>query len=82
MLRKRGTGLFIGILLCLPLAAQAESSSDNAFSGKTMTGDWGGTRSELYADGVNVRGGFIDEAMGVVNGGPPCHEFDTLFLVC
>jgi porin len=58
------------------LAATADSapaaepaSSQDPFTGKTLTGDWGGRRSELHADGIDLRGSFIDEAMGVVHGG-------------
>ena len=56
-----------GLLLVLPFAALAQSS--DAFTGKTMTGNWNGKRSELDANGITLRGGFITEAMGVVSGG-------------
>jgi len=57
---------YLGLLTLAALPAQAQSS--DAY-GKTMTGDWGGTRTALATDGVNVRGSFITEAMGVVDGG-------------
>ncbi len=56
-----------GLCLALPWAASAQST--DAFTGKTMTGNWGGLRTELADDGINFRGGYITEAMGVVDGG-------------
>lgn len=49
--------------------ASATAAAPDLFTGKTMTGDWGGKRTELFQQGINFRGGFIDEAMGVVSGG-------------
>ena len=56
-----------GLLLALPFAAAADNG--NAFSGQTMTGDWNGVRTDLAEKGINLRGGFITEAAGVVSGG-------------
>ncbi|MEE7559190.1 carbohydrate porin, partial [Xanthomonas sp. Kuri4-2] len=50
-------------------AFDARAQAADAYTGKTLTGDWGGRRSEWAADGIAVRGGFITEAMGVVDGG-------------
>jgi carbohydrate-selective porin OprB/nitrous oxidase accessory protein NosD len=61
----------------VPAVLPAQSAKTSALSttpadlytGKTMTGNWNGKRSEWAADGVTFRGGFITEAMGVVDGG-------------
>lgn len=65
--RRRALSAACTALLTVPLLASADSG--NRFDGQTLTGDWGGRRSTLAAEGVNVRGGFITEAMGVVEGG-------------
>ncbi len=36
---------------------------------QTLTGDWGGVRTRLAADGVTIWGGYISETFGVVRGG-------------
>jgi porin len=59
----------IGAALLLPALAQAQSASGNAYSGKTMTGDWGGTRSDLADQGIVFRGDYVGEGMGVIDGG-------------
>ncbi len=50
-------------------ASAAASAAPDLYTGKTMTGDWNGKRSEWAANGVAFRGGFITEAAGVVDGG-------------
>jgi porin len=55
--------------LLVPMLASAQSANANAYDGQTLTGDWGGTRSELAARGIAFRGDYVGEAMGVVDGG-------------
>lgn len=55
--------------LLVPMLASAQSATANAYDGQTLTGDWGGTRSELAARGIAFRGDYVGEAMGVVDGG-------------
>lgn len=51
----------------LPCIASAQSS--NRYEGRTLTGDWGGTRTDLFERGIAFRGDYVGEAMGVVDGG-------------
>ena len=66
--RRYPLGHLIGLALSWPALALAQSS-DDAYTGKTLTGNWGGTRSDWAAHGVNIRGDYVGEAMGVVDGG-------------
>lgn len=59
----------LGLLAALLLPAVASAQSSNRYEGKTLTGDWGGTRTELFERGVAFRGDYVGEAMGVVDGG-------------
>lgn len=59
----------VAVLVAPSAFAQSTQATDDLYTGKTMTGDWGGKRSEWAADGVSFRGSFITEAMGVVQGG-------------
>jgi porin len=68
VMHRRPLVCLIGVLLMSPLLAQAQSSAD-AYTGKTLTGDWGGTRSDWAARGVSFRGDYVGEALGVVDGG-------------
>jgi porin len=68
VMHRRPLVCLIGVLLMSPLLAQAQSSGD-AYTGKTLTGDWGGTRSDWAARGVSFRGDYVGEALGVVDGG-------------
>lgn len=49
--------------------ALAHAQSDNRYAGRTLTGDWGGKRTELAERGIVFRGDYVGEAMGVVDGG-------------
>lgn len=51
----------------LPCIASAQSS--NRYEGRTLTGDWGGTRTDLFERGIAFRGDYVGEAMAVVDGG-------------
>jgi porin len=59
----------LGLLAALLLPAVASAQSSNRYEGKTLTGDWGGTRTELFERGIAFRGDYVGEAMGVVDGG-------------
>lgn len=52
----------------LGTAAEAGTQTD-LYTGKTLTGDWGGTRSELHDKGIEFRGGVIYEGFNVNSGG-------------
>jgi len=62
-------GLSLGILATALLPALASAQSSNRYEGKTLTGDWGGTRTDLFERGIAFRGDYVGEAMGVVDGG-------------
>ncbi len=62
-------GLSLGILATALLPALASAQSSNRYEGKTLTGDWGGTRTDLLERGIAFRGDYVGEAMGVVDGG-------------
>jgi len=62
-------GLSLGILATALLPALAGAQSSNRYEGKTLTGDWGGTRTDLFERGIAFRGDYVGEAMGVVDGG-------------
>jgi len=62
-------GLSLGILATALLPALASAQSSNRYEGKTLTGDWGGTRTDLLERGIAFRGDYVGEAMGVVEGG-------------
>ncbi len=62
-------GLSLGILATALLPALASAQSSNRYEGKTLTGDWGGTRTDLVERGIAFRGDYVGEAMGVVDGG-------------
>ena len=78
----RCLGLLVG---ALPLTAHAQSapaaappSTANAQQQPatqappaTLTGDWGGLRTQLSNEGVDITGGFKGEVAGNVRGGPP-----------
>jgi len=59
----------LGLLAALLLPAVASAQSSNRYEGKTLTGDWGGSRTDLFERGVAFRGDYVGEAMGVVDGG-------------
>ncbi|WP_337052960.1 carbohydrate porin [Pseudoxanthomonas sp. USHLN014] len=52
-------------LLATPLLAQAQ----DRFDATTMTGGWNGERAALVDKGISLRGDYVGEAMGVVDGG-------------
>ncbi|MFT4249721.1 MAG: carbohydrate porin [Pseudomonas sp.] len=61
----------LACLICAVLApplAQAQSATD-AYTGKTLTGDWGGTRSDWADKGFAFRADYVSETLGVVDGG-------------
>ncbi len=59
----------VAAMLASTAFAEHAQAADDLYTGKSMTGDWDGKRSEWAANGVSFRGGFITEAMGVVDGG-------------
>uniref|UniRef100_UPI0025D70662 carbohydrate porin n=1 Tax=uncultured Xanthomonas sp. TaxID=152831 RepID=UPI0025D70662 len=59
--------LLAAVIAFDPAVAAAQDAADLAHS--TLTGDWDGTRSDWLQRGVNVRGDYVGEAMGVVDGG-------------
>lgn len=65
----RPTSVALGILATALLPALACAQSSNRYEGSTLTGDWGGTRTDLFERGVAFRGDYVGEAMGVVDGG-------------
>jgi len=65
-MRVRGA---IVILLSLALPAQAQVLNFDIFQVPSLTGDWGGTRSRLENDGVQLGGDEILEALGNPNSG-------------
>lgn len=65
----RPTSVALGILATALLPALACAQSSNRYEGSTLTGDWGGTRTDLFERGVAFRGDYVGEAMGVVEGG-------------
>ena len=57
------------LLLCtLPAVAQ-QASVGGWLSQPTMTGDWGGTRTQLQDDGITLRAHWTTESAGNVSGG-------------
>jgi porin len=57
------------LLLCtLPAVAQ-QASVGSWLSQPTMTGDWGGTRTQLQDDGINLRAHWTTESAGNISGG-------------
>jgi porin len=56
--------LGLGLLSCIAVPASAEDASS-----KWGTGDWGGVRSELLKQGVDVIVGYVGEAATNVHGG-------------
>jgi porin len=65
-LRTSLAAIIAGTLL-LPAVASAQEA--NRYTGKTLTGDWSGTRTDLADRGVIFRGDYVGEAMGVLDGG-------------
>lgn len=65
------TPTYLAIALCTALSvpAWAQAQDSNRYDGKTLTGDWGGTRTALDEQGIRFRGDYVGEAMGVVDGG-------------
>ncbi len=63
--------LSLAVLAALPIAAQAQDNDtgDNLYRGKTLTGDWGGWRTRLHEQGIDIHGGIIDEGFDVNHGG-------------
>ena len=59
--------LLLSAAVLAPTLAHAQDS--NRYDGKTLTGDWGGTRTALDERGIRFRGDYVGEAMGVVDGG-------------
>ncbi|MCW0412996.1 Porin B [Xanthomonas sacchari] len=55
------------VIAFVPAIAAAQDAADLAHS--SLTGDWDGTRSDWLQRGVNVRGDYVGEAMGLVDGG-------------
>lgn len=64
------TCVFLALALAAPWAARAaDGDTGNLYSGKTLTGDWGGLRSELHEKGIEIRGGVIYEGFDINSGG-------------
>jgi porin len=55
-------------LLCA-YAAEAQQAADGWLDWPTMTGDWGGARTSLQDDGINLRAHFTTESAGNPIGG-------------
>jgi len=64
-------GLALGGMLWLGARpAMAQQADDGGWlSQPTMTGDWGGTRTQLQDDGVNLRAHWTTESAGDLSGG-------------
>jgi porin len=54
--------------LAAPLPSRADSGS-NWFDWQTMTGDWGGLRTDLKNDGIDIVGHYVSETAGNPVGG-------------
>ncbi|NIF22890.1 carbohydrate porin [Pantoea sp. Acro-835] len=54
-------------LLCA-LAVPAAQATD-FFTQDSLTGDWGGARSDLVKSGVTLTGDYVSETAGILNGG-------------
>lgn len=59
----------LAVLATALLPCIASAQSNNRYEGRTLTGDWGGTRTDLFERGIAFRGDYVGEAMGVVDGG-------------
>src|SRR5580704_19746251 len=75
----RGLGLVVG---CLPLAAYAQQQPPSGAAPppqeqQTLTGDWGGLRTQLSNEGVDISSGFKGEFAGNVYGGPPSKSAES-----
>jgi porin len=78
-----GLGLVVG---CLPLAAYAQQQPASGAAPpaaqppqeqQTLTGDWGGLRTRLSNEGVDISSGFKGEFAGNVFGGPPSKSAES-----
>jgi len=57
------------LLLCMLPAAAQQASDGGWLSRPTLTGDWGGSRTQLQDDGVTLRAHWTTESAGNVSGG-------------
>jgi porin len=62
-------GLILALLLILPAQAQV-LNYDAVFERPTLTGDWGGARTRLEDQGIQLGGDEIAETLGNLEGGP------------
>ena len=76
-------GLLVG---WLPLAAYAQQQPPGGAAAQpppapqeqqTLTGDWGGLRTRLSNEGVDISSGFKGEFAGNVHGGPPSKSAES-----
>jgi len=58
-----------GALLLCTLPAMAQQAGVDWLRQPTLTGDWGGTRSSLQDDGINLRAHWTTESAGNLSGG-------------
>lgn len=56
-------------VLGICLAGAPAQASDDLWTRDTLTGDWGGSRSDLSAHGVDIGLAYVGEALGDVSGG-------------
>ena len=66
------TALTLGAALAVPAFADSAtiaSVKQQAPQPTTLTGDWGGLRTRLQADGITVRGDYVSESFAVADGG-------------
>src|SRR6185437_5874992 len=61
-------GLILALLLALPVQAQV-LNYDAVFEQPTLTGDWGGARTRLEDQGIQLGGDEIAEILGNPQGG-------------
>jgi porin len=63
----RTSRLLCAVLIAFPGAAMA--AAETGYDATTLTGDWNGVRSDWASKGVIVRGDYVSETLGVVDGG-------------
>lgn len=78
-LRTLPQGSATALLLCLCAASGSASAEAFAADSPWMTGDWGGLRTDLLKQGVDIKMGYLGETATSLRGGYSRHEHPTRY---
>ncbi|HDS0919634.1 TPA: hypothetical protein QDZ08_003552, partial [Pseudomonas putida] len=70
----RTAGFMLTTLAASLCSAAANADQAFAIDSRWMTGDWGGLRTELLEQGINIKLGYVGESASGLRGGYDRHN--------